>query len=522
MKRKKKNASLADVRGLIFKTQFWLVVFVATLMGAAASVVNIRSENARRREDLQNVAATLARSGLFAEDGSFVAKPELLDSIKRTLSKVDVISVVGADSTRAYHSNRDLIGTVYDGAVPAFRGNEVQFSSNETGPSGRQIRAYAAIYDKNGVYRGFVMTVALAAAVRQETVRTILTYVAVALVVAALELALSAALSKKIREALNGCEPDVFSAMYRVRDNILESLDEGVVAVDASGQVQFANGAATRILAANSISLDDAALGKGENVGDVALNKSLSKNILMDRKPVCEAGEIVGAVAVLRDRAEYVKLMENLSGARYLVDSMRANNHDFTNKLHVVLGLIQMGMNDEAAAYIENVAFVQRETISKIMNAIDDPAISALLIGKNARAAELNVKFALRDGTSYRRDDVSITSATLVTIVGNLIDNSLDAMNFADWSNVAARELKLGLYSKPGSALITVDDDGCGVCEENLAKIFENGFSTKGEGRGTGLYWVKNLVERNGGKITVESAPGKGASFVVRFGDDTI
>ena len=73
------------------------------------------------------------------------------------------------------------------------------------------------------------------------------------------------------------------------------------------------------------------------------------------------------------------------------------------------------------------------------------------------------------------------------------------------------------MYSKPGALLITNDDTGSGIEEGNIDRIFENGFSTKGNGRGTGLYQVKKLVENAGGNINVESQEGVGTSFTVSF-----
>ena len=207
--------------------------------------------------------------------------------------------------------------------------------------------------------------------------------------------------------------------------------------------------------------------------------------------------------------------MEDLTGTRYLVDSMRANNHDFTNKLHVILGLIQMEMYDEATSYIQNITMVQRETISKVMNCINEPAIAALLIGKIARASELNVKFVLREGCYYSSADISLPSEVLVTVIGNLIENAFESMN--DMNYDGQKELLFGMYSKPGALLITADDTGSGISDSNIDRIFENGFSTKGSGRGTGLYQVKNLIEAAGGKINVESQEGIGTSFTVSF-----
>ena len=216
----------------------------------------------------------------------------------------------------------------------------------------------------------------------------------------------------------------------------------------------------------------------------------------------------MGAIAILHNRTEYTKLMEELSGTRYLVDSMRANNHDFTNKLHVILGLIQMEMYEDASAYIQN--------ISKVMNAVSEPAVAALLIGKIARASELNVDFVLREGCYYSAADMNLPSEMLITVIGNLLDNAFDAMNESgDYKK--HKELMFGIYSKPGAVLITVDDTGSGIKSADIEFIFENGFSTKGEGRGTGLYQVKKMVENFGGKITVESQEDVGTSFSASF-----
>ena len=150
------------------------------------------------------------------------------------------------------------------------------------------------------------------------------------------------------------------------------------------------------------------------------------------------------------------------------------------------------------------------------MNAVSEPAVAALLIGKIARASELNVDFVLREGCNYSSSDMDLPSEMLITVIGNLLDNSFDAMNKS--SDYAKRkELMFGIYSKPGAVLITVDDTGDGIKSENIASIFENGYSTKGKGRGTGLYQVKTMVENFGGKITVESQKDVGTSFSVSF-----
>jgi sensor histidine kinase regulating citrate/malate metabolism len=154
--------------------------------------------------------------------------------------------------------------------------------------------------------------------------------------------------------------------------------------------------------------------------------------------------------------------------------------------------------------------------ISKVMHAVSEPAVAALLIGKIARAAELNVKFILREGSHYAATDMNPPSEMLITVIGNIMENAFEAMNEAI-SFEQPKELLFGIFSNPGAMLITVDDTGKGIREEDMEHIFENGYSTKGEGRGTGLYQVKTMVESLGGKISIESQYGVGTSFSISF-----
>lgn len=214
-------------------------------------------------------------------------------------------------------------------------------------------------------------------------------------------------------------------------------------------------------------------------------------------------------------KQSFLSFTEDFEGTKFLVDSMRANNHDFTNKLHVILGLIQIGEYEKAEAYIENISIIQRETVSAIMKAIDNASFSALLIGKICRASECNVKFVLEENCIFKNEDISIPSEALVTITGNLIDNALDAMNMQIESVNKSKTLTFGVFTKSKNLLITVKDNGPGIPKNIMDKIFEKGFSTKGEGRGVGLFHTKQLIESLGGNISVESVEGIGTKFTV-------
>lgn len=524
--------SLKYIQKIFFRIQLVLIISLAAILGIAGTLINLHYENEKRDRNLQNVAEAIASSPILTEyDLNDISRSEdfanYLDTLRDTLDDIDVISIVTKENLRIYHSNHSLIGTMYDGTRPEFDSeHERYYTVDETGPSGSQRRAYAAIYDKDGTYTGVVMAIMLMKNIKLETFQMFFLFFMITLVAILIELIVAGELSGIIKQSLMGYEPDVFTAMYRMRDNILETLEEGILAVDKYHLIQYANKSALEMLGVDTTqsyagkSIDvfgDKILSDAIKTGEKAFNITIENpDILLERVPILEYGENIGTIAILHNRAEYTKLMEDLSGTRFLVDSMRANNHDFTNKLHVILGLIQMEMYEEAISYIQNITIVQRETISKVMHAIHEPSVAALLIGKIARASELNVQFVLQEGSCYATSDLHLPSEMLITVIGNLLDNAFESMNETSDFNTQ-KELLFGIYSRPGAVLITVDDTGNGIEETLLDKIFENGFSTKGEGRGTGLYQVKNLIESYHGKISIESQSGIGTSFSISF-----
>ncbi len=518
----RRRVGMKTIRRKFFWTQMIIIVTLSLLLGVAGTAMNLYSEMNKRDQNLQNAAEAvsysmnLTGSELNREDIS-PETSDYLDTFKNVMDDIDVISVVNNEGVRVYHSNRSLIGTAYEGSWPSFgeeNGNQY-YAVNETGPSGPQRRAYAAVYTQEGQYAGFVMAIMLMDHIYTETYRTVMLYIGVTFAAVVVELLIMAWLFSRLNRSLMGYEPDTFTAMYKMRDNILEALEEGIVAADVDGNIQFTNLAADEMLKKNG--------QESETLRDIlkiaqerSVRNYADKDILIDGIPVMEDGQVMGAVAILHDRAEYTQLMDDLVGTRHLVDSMRANNHDFTNKLHVILGLIQMEMYEEAEQYIQNITMVQRASINQIMNAVKEPAIAALLIGKCARAAELDVRFILREDSSYSSADMGLPPQVLVTILGNLLENALESMN-EDPRYDSKKQLEVGLYSTPEMVLLTVEDTGKGISEDRLEHIFANGFSTKGDGRGTGLYQVKQLTESLGGTVTVESQPDVGTAFTICF-----
>ena len=540
MKKKRKN-SLTDIRHEIQRVQLILIIVTTILMSVGGAVVNVNASDKAFDQNLEETAALITRIYGFMKDKPRRDLCICMDSIADDLADVDVISIVDTNNMRIYHTNHNLIGTEYDGTHPDFSTHKKGFyTESDIGPSGPQRRTYSAIYDGRGNYIGFIMAIMLKTSIRSFTYKIVLLFLSVTVAAIIIEIAICRAFSRKLKRRLLGYEPDAFTSMFRIRDNILESTYDGIMAADSNLNIQFANKAAKKLLGCDEESCDakvsliqqnvfaDRFLSEVIKTGNAAFGiQHETENgtaLMVDCVPVKEDGIISGAVAILHDRTEYTKLMEELSGTKYLVDSMRANNHDFTNKLHVILGLIQIGEYDKAVSYIENISIIQRETLSTVMHAVDNASFAALLIGKIARASECNVKFILKEGIRFKSSEVAVPSEALVTIVGNLIDNALDAMNM-NLNNDRPRELEFGVFTKPGAEadagngelLLTVRDTGCGIPDDIKDRIFEKGFSTKGTGRGVGMYHTKQLVESLGGTISFVSEQDVGTSFMVQL-----
>ena len=515
------------IQNEIFTAMMILVSFMTILIAVISIWVNIVSERKGLDENLKNIAQAVSQSDIIKNEINNDSRNNsditctYLDTMKQSMSNIDVISLVDKRNVRIYHTNEELINTTYDGTVPAFdKYGYTAYVESSTGPSGSQRRAYAPVFSDAGEYQGFVIAVMLNKSINKIIFRTIFIHIVCTMGVIAAAAFLSNILSRRIKSRLRGYEPDTFSAMFGIRESILESLEEGIVAIDKDMKLTYMNKSAEKMLAGQSNIVADMSVEDIIKYGRKSLHIPLhfikELDIIADKIPVMENENTEGALCILRDRTELTRMADDLSGVKFLVESMRANNHDFINKLHVILGLIQMGRNKEASEYITNLTTVQQSFIHRIMKNIEDPNVCALLIGKYSRSAELDVTFSIEKDSCLRREDISLPSGDIVTIIGNLIENALDALNS---TNKFPKNLTVGIYTQPHAMIINVDDTGTGISDNIKNKLFENGFSTKGNDRGTGLYIVNELIKKYNGTIAFDSEENAGTSFTITLTD---
>jgi sensor histidine kinase regulating citrate/malate metabolism len=230
------------------------------------------------------------------------------------------------------------------------------------------------------------------------------------------------------------------------------------------------------------------------------------KVLVLNQMPVVVRGRLAGSVTTLRDRTELAVLRRELDVSRHTTDTLRAQAHEFTNKLHTVAGLVELGEYNEVIRYITLASQAHEQLICEVTSRIADPALGAVLIAKASLAAEQNVELRIAPDAAMEPLDETL-AADLVTVVGNLVDNALDALSPGDWVEVGAR-------TSHGEITVTVRDSGEGVAPDMIDEVFTLGFTTKsGDGhRGLGLAMARLLCARRGGTIDVQ-----GSVFTVRL-----
>ena len=236
-------------------------------------------------------------------------------------------------------------------------------------------------------------------------------------------------------------------------------------------------------------------------------NQILSSEIL-----ICNEKEVQGAVSVFRDKTEVTKLAEELTGARYMVDTLRSFNHEFMNKLHIILGLLETEKYEEAKKYIMNTSMVSGKEVSNISHLIPISNLAALVIGKLIRASELGIEFSMKNDSYFSKKKRDLPVDCYITLVGNLVENAMDELNQADFE---MKKIELGIYSEEGNTIITCDDTGGGIPEEILFSIYDRHTTTKGEGHGTGFVLMKEIVDSYRGTIHIDTEMGMGTSIEI-------
>lgn len=330
-------------------------------------------------------------------------------------------------------------------------------------------------------------------------------------------------LVRVLKNILFGLEPYEISALFEQRQAMLQSLKEGVIAVDRQGNVTLINHTARQILLSTTArqpgELPHAPLqGNLQQVltsGVAIQDQEVGCNgrlLLTNTVPVRSQEQVIGAICTFRDKTEVSQLMQRMDGMVNYVDALRVQSHEFMNKLHVILGLLHIKRYDKLEEYILQTAQNYQTDIGAIQHKIKSPIVAGFLLGKINRAKEAGFSLTLAEESHVPDNPNEQQVAVLVTVLGNLIENALDAM-----ANQEEGEISVLLHYQNGRLNGEISDDGPGIAPEQIDAIFTKGFSTKGENRGVGLFLARQQTDNLGGSIAVESEPGVFTQFFVQL-----
>ena len=513
-----------------------LGILVAMILATGAGLWLSLAQEQRMRDDTLTAAVQAAAYAL-ALDGHSDAQ-QLQEYTLRTvegIEGVDLFAVYDAQGRPVYYA--DIVsGQAGSAELPALdaelcrrlaQSSEVLLDDAET-PLGADHCAVTAVRGANGTVTGYVLAGLYLRSIRTMALRTLGVFVGIGLAALGVGTLLSLQLARRIKSGLLGYEPDAFRDLFLRRMELLDALDEGLLAIDRDAHILYINRAAAEMLSFDK----DAVLGRPlaevypqstipqvlrtqKAEYNVSLESLRHVRILSDRMPVWRDGRIVGAVAIFRNRTEVARLARELTGVQHIVEAMRAYTHEFMNKLHVILGLLQLGEAQRAEEYVLQLTQTRALSTRQISACIAEPSVAALLIGKSCRAAELGVRLTLDPASHLDADPRCLPAPAMITVLGNLIENAFDA--FAQTPGRALHEVSVSVREGEQGLILSVDDNACGMSDEVRRHLFERGATSKGKGHGTGLYLVKQIVDAYHGDIRVESTRGVGSSFVITF-----
>ena len=210
---------------------------------------------------------------------------------------------------------------------------------------------------------------------------------------------------------------------------------------------------------------------------------------------------IWGAVLDIRDAVNARRMEEQremLESAYAQLESLnttlRKQRHDFLNHIQVIYSLTELYDRNDALAYMDEVYPEIQKTGQALKT--KSAAVNALLAGKIAECESKHIEFT----TEITTDMANLPTGDweFCRVLGNLIDNAIDAAG-------SSGKIKLSMSEDVKYYRFSVENTGERIPKEIAARIFETGFSTKGEDRGMGLAIARELLEKHGGELNYDS-----------------
>jgi two-component system, CitB family, sensor kinase len=504
-----------------------ITIFMVLMLLLVVTSIGMLSYDSMRKilkdsmeKDILRTANTIA---MIPEVKELVGMPGEVDRLQNLIENirlrngVQFIVIMDMEGIRYSHPVEEKIGKKFEG------GDEKRvlllgesYVSEGSGSLGKSIRAFVPVY-REGEQVGAACVGILINYVDSEIYSKLLSFIPFILVGICLGIIVAVMLSRNIKKKMFGLEPEEIAWMLKEKETVLQCVDEGIIAVDKNTNIILYNYVAAKII---GLTKEDI----GKSIEDF-IEEGLAKKVIKSRKPlrntelhirkgmdilcsfnpiIDENDNVMGLVASFKDLTEVKKTAEELTGIKNMAWSLRAQNHEFMNKLHTISGLIQLGEYDEAVEYISTVTRARNKVNSILINSIKDLSIAALLLAKYNKAEEARVKFIIDENSCISSQLAKTKTDDIISILGNLLDNSLDAV-----SNDGTGVIKVGIWEDVGNINIIVENNGRGIDEAIKDNLYKLGVSSKEGQRGCGMYIVKKIVDYSGGKISLEESSDK-------------
>ncbi|MGI3228321.1 ATP-binding protein [Streptomyces sp. GTA36] len=520
-----------------------LAIVVVVLL-AVAAVSLAQSEATFNRVEGRRVAALAEQLAANPLVRSQLVRPAPLEALAplvnstQTQSGVTSVTVTDADGRIVSSTNATAIGdrlALGEGAAEG-RGWSGSLTLDGSRQLVAQVPVLGATQQNLGQYLGTVMIGEADPTVWQRlngASSYLLAYLGIA---SGLGLVGSWLLARRVKRQTLGLEPREIAGLAEHREAMLYGIAEGVIALDPQHRLTLANDMGRRLLELpeDCVGQSLAELGIEGRLRDVLVGDHKGapherdevvirhgRVLVMNRMTVTKDGRPLGSVTTLRDRTELARLEREIGSFRSSSELLRAQAHEFANQLHTISGLIEIGEEDEVVRYIRALNQRRQSLDVTLSRRVRDTAVAALLMAKASLAAERKVSLRISDSTALDRL-VPEDAADVATVVGNLVDNAVDAASVAGVAGEADGHeawVEVELRQDASSVEIVVRDSGPGVAPELAREVFLHGFTTKAaqEGeRGIGLALTRLVCERHGGEISVTNTP-EGAMFTARM-----
>lgn len=508
------------------------LLLIATLIGGTFSIGLISSilEEQISQRAMQ-VSQTVAMMPLVQEDlgrGNLDESriQEIVENIRKETGAQFI--VVGDHEGKRYsHPVKERLGKFMVGGDNDRALQEGKsYISKATGTLGPSIRGKVPVFNRAGEVIGIVSVGYLVENVNLLIRGYHLKIISVLVAIVLFGIAVTIRITNAFKNAIHGLEPEEIASLLQERTTTLEAVREGIMAVNAKGYITTINQAAVSILG----------LGQGQEftgmhvkkvfpetkmlevlqTGESQLDKILlldEKEIIVNRIPMVRDNIVAGVVSSFRDKDELDILTEKLSQMEKYSEMLRAQTHEYSNKLHTIAGLIQIGADAEAVELIGQETSGYQELLHLLMEMVGDPLVAGVILGKYNKARELKVDFTVDPEGSMADIPQVIKREKLVTIIGNILDNCFDSVLQED---SRTPQVRLSMVDLGDDLVFEFDDSGRGVGQDSIDKIFTKGFSTKqGQGHGMGLFLAEKSMLSLGGTISVGHSDLGGASFTV-------